>query len=146
MLRKLILIPVFLMFLMISPVLLSSHAFAGTDTACTGSSGGFLGFPTWYKYLDYKFDTKTQECKVNVPGGVVNAGGPILLAVFEMMLRAAGLVSVVFVMWGGIQYQLSQGEPDRVSKARTIILNSLIGLAITISATVIVNLVAGSLS
>ena len=45
----------------------------------------------------------------------------------------------------GISYVLSQGEPERAKKARGTILNSLIGLAIAIFSTAIVNFIGNTL-
>ena len=70
---------------------------------------------------------------------------PIALAVFEIILRLGGIIAVIFVIVGGFQFITSQGEPDRIKNARGTIINALIGLVITISATVIVNLVSGVL-
>lgn len=137
-------------------VLLPASARADYLTAPTiapecDKSAGFLSFPTWYKYL--QVDNENGNCEIKLPekvpapaeGNKTDIGATIsriLLAVFEMILRVAGILAIIFIMWGGIQYQLSQGEPDRMSKARSVMINALIGLTITISATAIVNLVA----
>lgn len=131
-------------------ILLPVSVSAAVAPECDNSLG-FLGFPTWYKYLDVTHDsgncTVVLPKKDPVPTGEANqtdiaaSVSRILLAVFEIILRIAGILAVIFVVWGGIQYQLSQGEPDRLSKARSVIINALIGLAITVSATAIVNLV-----
>lgn len=42
----------------------------------------------------------------------------------------AGLVSAIFVVYGGISYITSAGEPNKVAKAKQIILYALIGLAV----------------
>lgn len=109
---------------------------------CTKASAGFLGFPTWYKYLS--FTERSAECDITFD--YKTDSGKVLLAIFEIILRVAGILAIVFVMWGGIQYQLSQGDSERLAKARSVIVNALIGLVITISATAIVNLVARNLS
>ena len=105
--------------------------------ACGRSVGGFLSFPTWYKYLNPRIENGACQIDFEFPKDI----GPVLLAVFEIMLRIAGVLAIIFIIWGGIQYQLSQGEPDRLSGARSVIINALIGLAVSISAVGIVNLV-----
>jgi hypothetical protein len=121
---------------------LVASAQAATNENCTKSSSAFLGFPTWYKYLD--FEEGSADCNINFD--VKKDVGKVLLAIFEIILRVAGLVAVGFVIYGGIQYVISQGEPDRIKGARTTIINAMIGLAIAISATAIVNLVAKSIT
>ena len=111
---------------------------AASDANC-GKSGGFLGFPTWYKYLDPTF--VDGECKLTFefPENI----GLVAAAVIEILLRVAALIAVGFVLYGGLQYIMSQGEPERLAAARSTIINALIGLVITVTATGIVSFVAG---
>ena len=106
-----------------------------------GASGSFLGIPPWYKYLEG--ETIAGKCNVvmDFPYGV----GKILLAVVEIMLRAGALVAVGFVIYGGIQFILSNGEPERAKNARGTLINALIGLAICVTAFSIVTFVLGEL-
>jgi len=131
-------------------------AHAAVDPKCDKSSS-FLSFPTWYKYLDVVHDGKS--CNVELPKiTTTNSGGEtiertdwgpaigsILLAVFEIVLRIGSIAAIGFVIFGGFQYILSQGEPDRTKESRGTIINALIGLVITIFAAAIVNLLAGAI-
>lgn len=114
---------------------------AATAANCTGSSGGFLGFPTWYKYLTPSFSGTSCEITFNFPQDI----GKVFLAVIEILLRISGLVAVAYVVYGGIKYVLSQGEPDKTKSAKNTIINALIGAAIAVTATGLVNLVARTL-
>lgn len=114
-------------------------------TLCNPNKSSFLGFPTWYKYLDS--EVVAGKCTpildlFHNPGQI----NLILLAVVEIMLRIAGLVAVGFVIYGGYRYILSQGEPEHTNAARDTIINALIGLVITIFATVIVTFVFRNLA
>ncbi len=115
---------------------------AAQEQYCKGVSGGFLDFPTWYKYLDPVWDGTSCNIKADFTGDPTVAGR-ILLAVFEIMLRIGGIVAVLFVLYGSIQYIISQGEPENIKNARTTIINALVGLVITMVATGIVNLIGG---
>lgn len=127
-----------------SVLLTPAIARAATAEACGKSSSSFLGFPTWYRYLNPTFDDSNNECKINFdPQTDIPK---VVLAVFEIILRLAGIIAVIFVIYGGFQYILSQAEPDRVKGARSTIINALIGLAIAISATFIVNLIARNIT
>lgn len=108
-----------------------------------GDGGGFLGMPTWYKYLDG--EEVSGKCTVVFDPTATADIGKILLAAVEIILRIGGLVAIAFIIYGGFRYILSQGEPDKAKTARQTIINALIGLIITILATAIVNLVTGSL-
>lgn len=123
-------------------ILMPRPAVAASAQNCVGSSQRILGFPTWYKYLNPRFEG--GECKIDAP--FPESIGKILLAVFEILLRLAGVLAIIFTIWGGFQYILSQGEPERSSQARSSIINALIGLAIAISAVAIVNLVGRNLT
>lgn len=135
--RSLVLLAVHLsmVFTFLAPAPLAS---AATAENCTGSSSSFLGFPTWYKYLDYQFTE--GECRIDFD---VSKDVPkILLAIFEILLRVAGMAAVIFVIVGGFQYILTQGEPDKAKAAKGTIINALIGLVIAMSAAVIVSFLA----
>ncbi len=119
--------------------LLPVHASAATTANCDKVATSFLGFPTWYKYLT--FDA-SKDCEITFD--VKEDVPKLALALFEIILRVGGLVAVAFIIIGGFRYLTSQGEPDALKGARTTIINALIGLVITLSATIIVNLIAGS--
>lgn len=101
------------------------------------SAGDFFGLPAWYKYLP---GTCTAESGLVLPPGynILEALPLVLLAIVEIALRIAGIVAVFFVVYGGVSYTISQGEPDKVSKARGTIINALVGLVIATFATAIV--------
>jgi hypothetical protein len=107
--------------------------------------GSFLGLPTWYKYLEGETDS-SGRCSINFDFQSSGDFGAVLLAIFEIILRVGAIVAVIFVIYGGFEYITSQGEPDRAKNARGTIINALIGLAITVSAVAIVNLIARNIN
>lgn len=114
------------------------------ELACKGEGSiGIEVLPRWYKYLEPEFDPDTQSC--NLTKGFPDSIPLILLAVFEILLRIAGILAVVFVVYGGFQYLTSTGEPDKAKAARTTIINALVGVMIVVFATVIVNVVGWGL-
>lgn len=136
-------VPVFVvMGLLIAP---PQSVSAAVDPACI--KGGVLGIEPWYKYLDVG-DKDGDPCAIKGPanphdGGLAwDAAVPrILLAVVEILLRIAGLVAVVFTIYGGFQYIISQGEPDATKKAKGTIVGASVGVVIAIFATVIVGFI-----
>lgn len=124
--------------LTVATVLVPQPASAATSAECTGNNSIPI-IPKWYKYIPRHFDSRTQSC-------ILDAEFPtsipaVLLAVFEIILRIAGMLAVIFIVYGGFQYLITTGEPDKAKNARTTIINALVGLMITILSTAIVNLV-----
>lgn len=111
--------------------------------ACTQSSPGFLDFPTWYKYLPN--ETVAGKCSPIIDISDASSIGKIILAVVEILLRIGGLVAVGFVIYGGIQYILSQGDPQKAVSARHAVINALVGMVIAAMSTFIVQLIGKSL-
>lgn len=113
--------------------------FADTVVACTPTSSTFFGFPTWYRYLPGVQGTN-GAC---IPS-IISIGNIwlIVAAVISMLLYVAGLISIGFIVWAGFQFITSQGEPDKIKKARDTLWDALIGLAIAIVATAAVTFIA----
>jgi len=112
--------------------LIKGVAMISANGACK-TEPNFFGLVPWYHYLNV--DAKCNVVNFSVLGNGSNSDVPlILLAVVDDLLRVAGIVAVGFVIYGAIQYVVSQGEPDKTTKARMTILNSLIGLAIALVA------------
>jgi len=137
------------LFFAIILVLLTFSSFQATKSVSamtTGSCGSrsFFGLPTWYKYLKTNsakdLTTGNNTCDVQIES--LSDIWLIVAAVIEALLRVAALLSVVFVMYGGVSYILSQAEPEKTKKALGTIINAVIGLAITIIAASVVSFVA----
>ena len=76
-----------------------------------------------------KFDNcATQNC--------VNAGA-MVTSTIQWFIAIAGIVSAVFVVYGGISYMTSSSDPGKLKKAKDTIMYALIGLAIVALAEVI---------
>jgi hypothetical protein len=72
--------------------------------------------------------------------------GPIesfLQSVIQAVAGLAGLVATGFFVVGGFHYITSSGNPHRLEQAKRTIMFSATGLAITIAAFVLSNIVAG---
>jgi hypothetical protein len=111
---------------------------------CAGENSSFLGFPTWYKFLSHAPSATTGKCELNAK--IPDDAPKILLAIFEIILRVSGLAAVGFVIYGGFQYLLSQGEPEQTKGAKSTILNAFIGLVITMLATAVVNIIGRNIA
>ncbi len=94
-------------------------------------------------------------CNTSAPEEVKKAAGcsgsgPTLPTVITNILNAiilvAGLVAVVFIIIGGINYMTSSGDPGKTKKAKDTILYALIGLIICALAFAIVNWAISAIS
>lgn len=136
------------------------------------SSGEFFGLVHWYAYFpptDFSLDA-SGNCNVDIgavhnaynsdgsttsticatqnstcTGSGINSIWLIALAIFEDLLRVAGVVTIAFVIYGGIRFTLSQGEPENTRAARSTIINALIGMAIALIAAASVSFIGHQL-
>ena len=93
--------------------------------------------PTWYEFLP--LNGSCQPALTSLSDIWL-----IVAAVIEILLRIATLAAVVFVMIGGIMFMTSQGSPEQTAKARSTIINALIGLLMSVSAALVVGFIAAS--
>jgi hypothetical protein len=105
----------------------------------------FFGMPTWYEYLNLDSQCAVAIKNKQNPGSYFHVIPLIALAVIDILLRVAGMVAIIFVIFGGVELLTSQGSPEKAGKGRGTIINSLIGLAIAVVAIVFVNFVGTSL-
>ena len=108
-------------------------------------------FVPWYEYLELGPDPVTGDCSVLnfkiLPGGGETSSLPLIgLAVVDDLLRLAGVMSVIFIIVGGVQYATSQGEPDQANKARSTIIQALAGLIIAMFAVAFVSFLGKALT
>ena len=81
----------------------------------------------------------------DIVSGAAASGKNFFAEIFNKAFFWAGIVAVIFMIYGGIQYVTSSGDTTKVTKAKNTIMNAAIGLVITILAAAIVNLVITSL-
>lgn len=108
-----------------------------------------LGIPTWFRGLAV---VNNGKCEIASPGQTLSNGKTldltgfiwrIALNIVDIGLSVAGIIAVFFILYGGFQFLTGGNNPGQVEKARTTILNAVIGLVISLGAVAIVNLVFG---
>ncbi len=65
--------------------------------------------------------------------------------VIYVILSIIGLVFLVLIVYAGFQWMLAQGEENKIKSAQSLIINSIIGLAIVIAAYAITYFVINAL-
>lgn len=114
------------------------HAAAGGGGSCSGQGVAvFFGFQPWDACLTHD---KNGAPIITSLSDVWT----IALVVVSTILKLTGYIAVGFIVWGGVKYLKSQGEPGEVSQARLIIYNALLGLIICILSVAIIQYIAGT--
>lgn len=114
-------------------------ASTATNVAATCQSGSpyLLGLRTW------------DACLEHSSGGapVINSLPDIWLIVLVLIEDAiilAAYVAVAFIIWGGIMFIKSQGDPKQIGESRQVIFNAVIGLILALISVALVNFIAGA--
>lgn len=69
-----------------------------------------------------------------------------LLNKIKIIVAAVGFgIAVIMLIWGGILYMTAGGDTEKADKAKKLIINAIIGIAIIFAATFILGLVEGLL-
>lgn len=68
----------------------------------------------------------------------------IMTTVINFLLFFIGVISVIMIIYGGIQYSTSAGDSGKVTNAKNTILYAVVGLIVAILAYAIVNFVIES--
>ncbi|MBM2820994.1 MAG: conserved rane protein of unknown function [Candidatus Berkelbacteria bacterium] len=65
----------------------------------------------------------------------------ILVGLLNIFLWVAGLLAVVYLVYGGVLYITAGGDAEKATKGRTALINAVIGIIIVLLAVVILNYV-----
>jgi hypothetical protein len=68
-----------------------------------------------------------------------------IINILDAIIGALGLLAVVIIILGGVQYMTSSGDAAKVKKGKDTILYGIIGLVIVALAFAIVNFVIGNI-
>lgn len=80
---------------------------------------------------------------VNIPKAELN--NDQLTSILSIVFAIAGIVSVIFIIVGGIRYAISQGNATDLQKAKDIIVYALVGLFFVIFGFLIIQFVTANL-
>lgn len=129
----------------------SSTSSSAKDSTSSSSSSGakkssssgncehsLLGLRPWYADLDMEKGSCTiiSPSEEDLPAFVWK----IVLNVLTDAFMVAGYVAIGFIIFGGYKYLMSGGEPGKVAQGKRTITNAVVGLIISMMATLITNL------
>jgi cytochrome bd-type quinol oxidase subunit 2 len=106
-----------------------------------GDSQTPLGLRPWYAGLvdgNCEIDHSQFEGEEKLQASIWK----IVLNVASDILAVVGYLAICFVIWGGYQYMMAQGDPGKVVKGKKTITNALIGLGICMTASIITGAVS----
>ncbi len=69
--------------------------------------------------------------------------GSLLSNILYIVFGVLGGISLIIVVWAGMKYTLSSGDPNKTAEAKNQIIYAAIGIAVALSASAIVTF-AGS--
>lgn len=134
---------------MLSILIISSAAVVGiniSQAADADTDGGVIWTCTIPKLASEKYTTEAaclSACKdtSGAPGTCLKSIivsptyiSKMLQKYTQWFVAIVGLLAVIFIIWGGLQYMLAKGDAVKGKTARKMILYALIGLAITLFA------------
>jgi hypothetical protein len=82
------------------------------------------------KELAFSIGNWTIQPPSGVPDGRPGMFGIIINTVINLLLVAAVLIGLLFLIWGGIDYITSEGQKEKISRARRKIMFALIGIIV----------------
>ncbi len=91
---------------------------------------------------------KTLAIQAESTSGVGGAAGigPLASYVGGKAVFWGGIVAVIMIIWGALQYSASAGDPGKATKAKNTIIHASIGLTLMIVAAVIIMVVINTLN
>lgn len=69
----------------------------------------------------------------------------VVVSILNAVIAIAGIIAVIFVIVGGVQYMTSSGDPGKTKKAKDTILYAVIGLVVCVLSFAIVNFVIANI-
>ncbi len=119
----------------------TTESISSVGGACQPGSSGLITtvFVPWYKYLPG--EVVNDKCnptfnKTDKGNYDLSKGVPLILfAIIEFLLRISGLIAIGYIIYGSIQYIMSQGQPENLKGAKSTITNAITGLVVVMLAT-----------
>ena len=82
-----------------------------------------------------------ESCDTGLP--LVQASGSSVSLILQLLFGVIGALAVLIIVISGLRFILANGDPQTISQARNTIIYAAVGLAIAVSAEIIVTFVLG---
>lgn len=128
--------------LLVAVIAVTALVAAPVHAADTASCGGdqFLTFKSWWNGLP-----QDAKCRVQIPANNLKIVWTIALNLIDDVLQIVAYAAVGYIIWGGIKYMKSVGDPSAIGSAKSTIMNAIIGLGIALSSIAIIRFVFASI-
>src|SRR5688572_19495480 len=73
----------------------------------------------------------------------INDFGIIIGNIIQMLLTLGGVLAVIYIIWAGIQYIISSGDPKKTAEAKSGLTYAVVGLVLSAAAYLLVDFFAG---
>lgn len=83
------------------------------------------------------------QAPASIPKGGLDTVQQAIGSGITIMLIVSALLSVIWLVWGGVQWSQSSGDKGRIEAARQKITYAIIGLVVSLSAFLIVSIFGG---
>ncbi len=94
-----------------------------------------------YHYLAQQININGQQIKGPLVG-INDLGGLVSRVVNIFLIPLAGIILFIVLLWGGYDFIISRGNPEKVKSARAKITTSLIGFVLLVVSYLIVRLLS----
>ena len=94
------------------------------------------------KYFLLQVAQKINAGDVGIPTAGDDGSG-LLTAILNIVYFVAGTVAVIVIIVAGLMYTVSAGDVNRITRAKNMILYSVVGLVVVVAAFAITNFVIG---
>lgn len=96
-------------------------------------------------YAELNLRNGVDSAKGDGSADKVDDPNSLVKTVVNTILYVVGILSVIMLIWGGINYTTSAGDSNKVTTAKNTIIYAVIGLIVAIFAYAIVNYVLANL-
>ena len=108
--------------------------------SCDGDT--FLGLKTWHDGLE---KDAANSCAVKFTNPATFVWTIALNILFDLLI-VAGAWAVIMIFWNGYRYITAGGSAEKVQKAKSGLIQVMIGLLVAVLAATIVNFVTGRIT
>ncbi len=126
------------------PVVASPSASSQQSQQSSSGSGSTGSTDPCDKFLSNGQTKEYADCQAEQNGANTDLKGT-LKNVLQIVIGLVGILAVVMIIFGGVQYTTSAGDAQKVTKAKNTILYAIIGLVISLLSFAIVTWVLGNI-
>lgn len=106
--------------------------------ACGQNVASFFGLEPWWSCLRAKYGGEVRI-------GALNDIWLVVLVILEDAIKIGAYIAAGMIIWGGIKYSKSMGNPGELQTAQAIIKNAILGLVITLISVAVVQFIVRGL-